>query len=70
MPMPPMNTKNLPQSLAAMDLGLGDALQQQVEDTADELKKKNQATQAQQPLYGAASLALLSQNGVASGGIR
>ena len=51
--MPPMNTKNLPLSPAATDLGLGTMLQNQVEAQALELKKKKQSQTAMSPMGGA-----------------
>lgn len=51
--------KNMPLSQAASDLGLGDQLKQQTEDTADELKKRAQrASMAGGPLSSASVSAL------------
>ena len=38
--MPPMNDKNVSLSASAQDLGLGQVLQQQLEDQSAEAKKK------------------------------
>lgn len=62
-----MSAKNTMLSPAAADLGLGDALRQQVEDTIDERKKKllRQAQIAQGPMasIGPATQSLFSGAG-------
>lgn len=57
--MADVSQKNLPLSPAALSLGLGDMLIQQVEDQTAELKKKKQSMAPQNPIYGAAAMSLL-----------
>lgn len=55
------NPKNFALTGAASDLGLGDMLQQQVQDQSDELKKKRMAGQPTAPLFGAAAMDLMAK---------
>ena len=48
--MPPTNAKNV--SASVFDLGLGDVLQQEVEDATDETKKKKKLLDATPSPFG------------------
>jgi hypothetical protein len=52
--MPPMNQKNMAISPAGADLGLGDQLNMQAQESEDELKKRAMAKNSQSNLLGAA----------------
>lgn len=55
--------KNLPLSPAATDLGLGDQLLQQLQDSTDEQRKKRQADAKAAPVgIGMAAQSLLGQS--------
>lgn len=56
--MPPTSGKNLSLAPAATDLGLGDQVQQQLEDQEAERKKKL-LQMSKMPVYGPATQALL-----------
>jgi len=58
--MPPASMKNISLTPAGADLGLGQNLQQQVEDETDEARKKRMAM-ANGALFSPASMSLLGQ---------
>lgn len=60
--MPPLNSKNYALTPSVADLGLGDALQQQVEDETDEAKKKKAMLSKQSPFAGSQAVMALGLN--------
>jgi hypothetical protein len=63
--MPATSAKNKPLTGVATDIGLGDSLNQQVQDETEEMRKRRLLLQQQrQALGGGAASALLGGGGV------